>query len=138
MNSAAVDLPIEYQPYDALLRGQKIGFPQCKNCGKFHWFPRPSCPHCASSELVWKVAPRIGTLYTWTVVRRKLDPDFPGEAPYTVGMVEFDGFAGVRLVTNIVDTPFGSLMAGLAVEPVFTTTPEGQPIVHFKGMAQPD
>jgi uncharacterized OB-fold protein len=66
------------------------------------------------------------------VVHRKLDPEFSGATPYVVGLVEFEGVTGVRLVTNIIDTPLAALLIGLEVEPVFDTTPEGQPIVHFK------
>ena len=67
-------------------------------------------------------------------MRRKLDPEFSGAAPYVVGLVEFEGVTGVRLVTNIIDTPLATLLIGLEVEPVFDTTPEGQPIVHFKAL----
>lgn len=133
-NTGQAEFPDEYRQFEALLKKQQIGFPECKSCGRYHWYPRPVCPHCSAKQLVWKPAPATGRLFTWTVVRRKLDPEFSGAAPYVVGLVEFEGVTGVRLVTNIIDTPLATLLIGLEVEPVFDTTPEGQPIVHFKAL----
>jgi uncharacterized OB-fold protein len=129
-------LPAEYRAYDRMLRENVIAFPQCGACRKFHWYPQPACPHCGSDALVWTRAPATGHLYTWTVVHRKLDPEFPGEAPYVVGLVEFDGIPGVRLVTNIVDTPIGDLRLGMQLEPLFDATADAQPAVRFRAVAR--
>lgn len=134
MNSRTADTPAEYREYDRLLREHVIAFPHCAACDRFHWYPRPACPHCGSDALTWRPAPATGRLYTWTVVHRKLDPAFATEAPYVVGLVEFDGIPGVRLVTNIVETPLHSLRPAMEVEPLFDVNAEGQPVVWFRGV----
>ena len=136
MSDSTAQTPAEYREYDRMLREHVIVFPHCTACGRFHWYPRPACPHCGSDALTSQRAPATGRLFTWTVVHRKLDPDFPGEAPYVVGLVEFAGIPGVRLVTNIVETPLDSLRIAMEVEPLFDVAGDGQPVVRFRGVSR--
>ena len=36
--------------------------PQCKACGKFHWYPRAYCPFCDSDKVELKPAVETGSL----------------------------------------------------------------------------
>ena len=43
----------------------------------------------------------MGTIYTYTVVRRSMLPDFAASGPYVIAYVELE--EGPRIMTNIVD-----------------------------------
>lgn len=91
--------------------------PRCEACGRSFWHPRPHCPHCGSAQVGWIQASGQGTIHTFTVVRQSGDPYFKTRLPYAVAMVELA--EGVRLMSNIVDTPIESLRIGMPVEVLF-------------------
>lgn len=81
------------------------------------WHPRPRCPHCGSADVGFIAGSGKGTIHTFTVVRQSGDPWFKGKVPYAVAIVELD--EGIRMMTNIVDTPIGSIAIGQRVEVAF-------------------
>lgn len=97
----------------------------CADCGKSHWPPRLGCPWCGSAAVGWADAPPRGKVYSWTVVHRSQTPGFAGEVPYAVLLVEIEGHAGVRMLGNLVHAGLDVIEAGLAVEAVFTPSPDG-------------
>jgi uncharacterized OB-fold protein len=90
--------------------------PKCNACARTYWHPRPSCPHCGSADVDWIRSAGRGEIHTWTIVRQSGDPYFKTKVPYAVAIVEVDG---VRMMTNIVDTPLESLRIGMPVEALF-------------------
>ena len=101
----------------------QLSVPQCRSCGKFHWYPRAHCPFCTSHQVELKTASGRGTIYTYTVMRTK--------EPYCVAYVELD--EGVRVFTNIVDCDLDALKIGQKVKVVFKPTqdPSGPPATMF-------
>ena len=91
--------------------------PKCNACGNTFWHPRPRCPHCGSDKVDWITGSGNGTIHTFTVVRQAGDPFFKTKLPYVVAMIELD--EGVRLMSNIVDTPIETLRIGMRVEVLF-------------------
>ena len=91
--------------------------PTCTACGTAFWHPRPRCPHCGSDQVDWIKASGRGAIHTFTVVRQSGDPWFKTRLPYAVAMVELD--EGVRMLTNVVETPIQSLAIGMRVEVLF-------------------
>ena len=90
---------------------------RCRACGA-HFFPvRQVCAGCLGSDLESVRFSTAGTLYTYTVVHR---PVAPGQdLPFVIAVVELDGAEGVRLISNLVDTPPEELRVGMAVEVVW-------------------
>ncbi len=81
--------------WDAIDR-RKLLIPHCDNCGR-SFFPSAShCPHCNSDQVTLVPSQGKGTVYSWVVVHRALDPAFADEVPYTVLTVELA--EGVRLI----------------------------------------
>jgi hypothetical protein len=75
--------------WDSLRRGALM-LPRCQDC-KTHFFPpMPGCPHCGSTELGAEPASGRGTIYSWVVVHRALDPVFADDVPYTILTVDLD------------------------------------------------
>jgi uncharacterized OB-fold protein len=113
MNEAA---PLWSNARDAVLV-----IPHCTTCDRFAWPPRARCMQCGGA-MSWKKATGAGTLVTWSVVRRAVDPALKDAVPYVIAIVELD--EGVRLFTNLieVDVAAGAIQAGLRVRCRFQTT----------------
>jgi uncharacterized OB-fold protein len=94
----------------------RLLIPKCMSCARTFWHPRPRCPHCGSASVDWIESSGHGVVHTWTIVRQSGDPYFKSKLPYAVAMVDIDG---VRMMTNIVDTPLESLAIGMPVEVTF-------------------
>ena len=66
----------------------------CNDCSKPHWYPRVLCPFCLGTTS-WQQASGLGTIYTYSVMRRGV------ENPFCIAYVTLD--EGVTMMTNIVD-----------------------------------
>ena len=104
--------------------------PKCESCLRTFWHPRPRCPHCGSGRVDWMRSSGKGTIHTFTVVRQSGDPYFRTKVPYAVAMIDLD--EGVRLMSNVVDTPLETLEIGLAVEVLFEAAGDGLAIPLFR------
>ena len=104
--------------------------PKCTECARTFWHPRPRCPHCGSERVDWIHASGRGVVHTFTVVRQSGDPYFKTKVPYAVAMIDLD--EGVRIMTNIVDTPLDSLAVGMRVEVLFEDAGAGIAIPLFR------
>ena len=103
--------------------------PKCNACARTYWHPRPRCPHCGSGDVGWIESAGRGEIHTWTIVRQSGDPYFKTKVPYAVAIVEIDG---VRMMSNIVDTPLEALSIGMPVEVVFEAAESGIAIPLFR------
>lgn len=104
--------------------------PRCMACERTFWHPRPRCPYCSSDLVEWTTSSGRGTIHTFTVVRQSADPYFRTKVPYAVAMVELD--EGVRLMTNVVETPLAALRIGMRVEVLFEPAAAGIAIPLFR------
>lgn len=76
----------------------ELRYQACEVCGTVQLIPRSFCSHCQSRELAWKPSSAIGTVLSFTVVRRAPTPDFQAEVPYAIAIVDMD--EGFRLMVN--------------------------------------
>jgi uncharacterized protein len=97
--------------------------PHCGACGRFHWYPRPFCPHCFADTVEWKEASGHGTVYSYTVMRR-------AKPVYAIAYVRLA--EGATLMTNIVDCPVNEVHIGMEVEVVFHSAPGGVLVPMFR------
>jgi uncharacterized OB-fold protein len=117
---------VSYEPFYEAVRAGHLAFPCCGNCGQFHWYPKPSCPHCGSEDIHWTAITGHGVIHTFTVVRYAFSAEVKDKLPYVVVFVEFADAPGVRFVSDLLVDPVQSIHIGARVEPVFTT---GDPTV---------
>lgn len=114
------DLPTpdeETAPYwDAVNEGRLL-IKRCNACDEFHFYPRPFCPHCWSTDVEWYEASGRATLYTWSVVHNNDLPPFYERVPYVAALVNLE--EGPRMMSNVVDCPFDELEADMALEVTF-------------------
>ena len=80
----------------------KVMTTRCKKCGTSYFPPKMDCPGCLDSEVEWFEIKNDGKLVTYTIVHYG-PSGFEDEAPYTLGIGEFDGGMKVfgRLSKNI-------------------------------------
>jgi uncharacterized OB-fold protein len=115
------DLPTpdaETQPYWDAAREGKLLIKQCGACGRAHFYPRPFCPHCWSTDVTWEEASGRGTLYTYSIVRRNDLPPFGLRVPYVAAVVDLE--EGPRMQTNLEGYEAeADIQIGMAVQVAF-------------------
>lgn len=94
---------------------------RCGACGAHQFYPRRHCRACFASDPEWVQARGTGRLHTFSVVHKSANPEFAGDCPYVLAIVELD--EGVRVTARILGPP-----EGLACDaPVRVTWPAGEP-----------
>jgi uncharacterized OB-fold protein len=127
------DLPTPDQETEPFWDGCKEGrflLKHCNACGEDHFYPRPFCPKCWSTDVEWKTARGTGTLYTYSVVRQNDLPPFPERVPYVAAIVELD--EGPRVMTNIEDDDIDAIEIGMRVHVAFRDISDDVTIPVFR------
>lgn len=89
----------------------------CERCGTPYFPERKVCPKCRRlGKLVKKRMPHEGKIYSFTQVHAS-QKGFEHETPYYLALVELKN--GVRLMTQIVDSPAERVRIDAPVEMVF-------------------
>jgi uncharacterized OB-fold protein len=84
------------RPWWGEIESGRFSLPICDSC-KRRWFPpTPGCPHCGSTSVRIEGAGTHGTVYSWVVISRALNPAFIEDTPYTIVAVDLD--AGARMI----------------------------------------
>lgn len=125
----------ESAPLWKAARDGVLQLPYCGACRAFRWPARRRCVSC-DATLEWRESRGTGTVATYSIVRRAVDPTLKDDAPYIVAFVDLDD--GVRMLANIVGVSPGAVRAGQRVRcrfeptvdpdmyvPVFEITREG-------------
>lgn len=88
------------RPFWEATRRHELRFQRCNACRGIVFYPRSHCTHCLSRDLAWELSTGVGTIYTFSVVRRAYDAYFRGLAPYAVAWIDLD--EGFRMMSNVV------------------------------------
>ncbi len=111
-------------PFFAGAARRELCIPGCDGCGRYVWYPEPSCPACGGT-LTWTAVSGRGTLYTWAVVERPFLPAFTDAVPFVTALIAIEEDPAVRIVSYVVDAAPTALHAD---QPV---------IVDFRPLAFP-
>lgn len=120
MNEIAIPRPDVTDPmtegFWAAARNGRLVISRCVHCGYRLWPPEEGCPNCLQTGFEWEeIAPR-GTLWSYAVYHRALDPAFADDVPYAVGLVELEG--GFKMY-GILRADLDTVKIGAPVEAVF-------------------
>ena len=132
-------LPIpddESAPYWQGARRRQLVIQRCGDCSFYIHYPKGRCPRCQAVNLTEFSVSGRGTVYSFSIVHVKLAPGF--DPPYVVALVELDEQSGLRLVTNIVDSPIEAIFVGMPVEVVFEDVTPEITLPYFKPAATPE
>lgn len=106
----------------AAAREHRLVLAHCGTCGSLHFYPRPTCPSCGSSDLGWSDAAGTGTIHALTVARRPTHPKLAERVPYVVAIVALD--EGPHLTTEIVGVDPEAVSVGDRVVVEFEDHPD--------------
>lgn len=107
--------------WDGAAQGRLL-LKKCLACSQVHYYPRALCPFCGSDRTEWQQASGLGSIYSWSVMRR-------AEVPYAIAYVTLE--EGVTMMTNIVGCDLDAIRIGQQVRVVFTPTDGGPPVPTF-------
>jgi uncharacterized OB-fold protein len=107
--------------WEAAARGRLL-LKKCLACSQAHYYPRALCPFCGSDRTEWQAASGLGSIYSWSVMRR-------AEVPYAIAYVTLE--EGITMMTNIVDCDLDGIRIGQRVRVVFKPTDGGPPVPAF-------
>jgi uncharacterized OB-fold protein len=119
-NRVRFDLPApdgSTQPFWDAARVGRLLIRRCGECGAAHFYPRPFCPACWSSQVTWEEASGRAVLYTYSIVYQNDLPPFGEKLPYIAAIVDLE--EGPRMMTRVVDCEHAELHVGMAVEVTF-------------------
>jgi uncharacterized OB-fold protein len=85
----ATDLPLTAGFWEASKR-HVLTAQKCLDCGYLRYPAREICPRCWSTNQTWTEISPNGTLWSYIVYHRALDPSKKDEIPYVVGRVKTD------------------------------------------------
>ena len=113
-----VDDPL-VAPYFAAAAHDELRITHCGACGRFVWYPKPTCAACGD-PLRWVPVSGRGALFAWVVVRRAFLPAFESMVPFVTALVALAEEPGVRVASYLVDvTDPATLEADAPVHVVF-------------------
>lgn len=121
--------PLTAPYWQAALKGE-LQLPRCEACGKFHFYPRATCPHCGSPRLAWQAVSGKGEVYSYTVVQRAPSKGFEALVPYVVAVIALD--EGPHMMTRLVDVKLDAVHVGLKVEVQFEQQDEETRLPVFR------
>ena len=110
----------------------RLSAPRCARCGEFRMPPTPFCPACRSQDIGWVVLSGRGILYTYTVVERATLPGMEDSIPYVPAVVELPDAKGIRLISNIVETPMSRIVVGAHLSVVFDRLSDDVTVPRFR------
>jgi uncharacterized OB-fold protein len=106
-----VTAPLTAPFYEAAKR-HVLTVQKCNQCGQLRFPPLELCPNCWSTDQTWQEIEPTGTVWSYVVYHRALDPSKKDEIPYVVGRVKTD--AGPVFTVRL-DVPPGQARVGMPV-----------------------
>ena len=112
------------EPFWQGLRERRVRIQYSPSSDQWVFYPRSHAPLTLADDLEWRDVSGAGALYTYTIARRPTSPDFTGEEPQIIAVVELD--EGPRLTTTLVNVAEGEIKIGMRLNPVFEDQPGGE------------
>lgn len=112
------------EPFWQGLRERRVRVQYSPSSDQWVFYPRSHAPLTLADDLEWRDVSGNGMLYTFTIARRPTSPDFAGEEPQIIAVVELD--EGPRLTTTLVNVAEGEIEVGMRLSPVFEDAEGGE------------
>ncbi|WOD14129.1 Zn-ribbon domain-containing OB-fold protein [Paraburkholderia kirstenboschensis] len=131
---AILPLPLPVPNADSLAywnaaRECRLLIRQCAACQTLHFMPRYLCPVCWSDQLEWVESKGIGSVHSFTIIRRAPVSAFAARTPYVVALIELD--EGPRMMANVIGDDTLSVQIGDRVSVTFEDRGDGAMIPQF-------
>ena len=93
---------------------EELRIQTCNACGNRQMPWGPCCTRCLSQDLGFVRSVGRGTVFSFTVVRQAIHPDFSQQVPYVIADIELD--EGPVMTSNVTDCPLEDVRIGMPVE----------------------
>jgi uncharacterized protein len=103
---------------------------QCELCGHLQHYPRLLCLECGTDRLTHTKASGLGTVSSFTIIRRAVSAAFEADVPYVVALIELA--EGPTIMANIVNSPVDAVTIGAPVRVTFERRTEEVSIPQFE------
>jgi hypothetical protein len=100
----------------------------CNACGNRQLPWGPCCARCLEQDLGFLKASGKGTVFSFTVVRQAIHPNFSAQVPYVIADIELE--EGPVMTSNVTDCPVEEVRIGMPVQAWFDT--EIEDAFHIK------
>jgi uncharacterized OB-fold protein len=107
----------EMAPFFDAAKRHVLVVQRCTACSALRFPARVACSRCLSREVDWTPVTGTGTVFSVAVMHQANHPAFEAMLPYAVVVVELD--CGVRMISNVVDSPAHDVAIGMPVEVAF-------------------
>ena len=118
------------QPFWDAAKERRLSIQRCASCERYIFYPRPLCPYCGSTELIWTDVSGRGVVYSYTIARRPTMRAFAEDVPYVIAIVELA--EGPHMTTHIVDCEPEAVAIGMPVEATFEDANDEVTLVKFR------
>jgi hypothetical protein len=118
------------KPFWQAAREGRLIIQQCKDCGRYIFYPRIACIHCSSGKVEWVEASGKGTVYSYTVVESNAPSAFIQDMPYVIAIVRLE--EGVQMLTNIIGCDPYQVRCDMPVQVTFEKLDDEFTLPKFK------
>jgi uncharacterized OB-fold protein len=112
------------------LREGRLVLQRCVDCGAWTHPPGPNCTSCLSTNKKAVTLSGRGTIYTYTVTRRAMHPEFKADLPYVIVYVKTE--EGPMLVSWLVGIAPDDVRIGMPVEAEFERIDDRTTLHRFR------
>src|SRR5664279_3804621 len=91
------------EPFWAAAREHRLVLPRCTHCAKFRFPPAAFCWNCRHQDVEWVEHDGNGELYSFTVMRHAVIPQFADALPIVIGVVELPNTNSCRLIGDLLE-----------------------------------
>lgn len=124
------DDPVSNTFWDAAADHRLI-YQHCNACNTPQFFPRSWCQYCGSDRIKWLDSDGVGTIHTFTVIRRATElPQFAQKVPYVVAYIDLE--EGFRMCSNVINCNPDDVFIEMPVELVFDDVTDTISIPKFQ------
>jgi uncharacterized OB-fold protein len=94
------------------------------------FYPREMCPRSLEPTLEWREASGRGTVYSYTIESKPMNPGMRAMAPYVIALIDLD--EGVRMLSNVVGCAPEDVTVGMAVRLTWEPLGDGRNLPQFE------
>lgn len=120
----------EAVPFWEATKERRLVLPWCTHCRTPFWHPRAACPSCLSTDIEWREASGVGTVYAVSVMHQAALPQLADRVPYAVALVDLA--EGPRMMSNVIGCPAGDVHVGMPVSITWEALPDGRHFPQFQ------
>jgi uncharacterized OB-fold protein len=118
------------EPFWSGLRERWVRIQRSRKTGEYVFYPREVSPYGAEDVLEWADVSGRGTVYSYTVARRATAPQWEGDVPYVIAIVELE--EGPHLTANIIECEPEDVAIGMAVKAMFVDVTDEVTLLQFR------